>query len=433
MSTIIIGAGVSGLLAAWHLQGRGEEVEVWEAEAQVGGWVQTLPWPTLEGSQGRMEKGPQGLHVAKGSASDKLFKAMDIKLLSPGKGRPWIGRQGKLIPVPDGPIGLVLGRLISGSTRLELIKEPFRPPGEEEPEERLCDFLERRAGVGTVKELLPAIAAGFLGSPPDLLSIDAIPLLKTWEACGSLFQGMRKIPLGERMVPEGGMGTFTKRLAQLVPTPTTRLRAISLQRLPGGQWQVMGDGFKADADNIVLAIPAFEAAKLLAPHSEDAAVLLNAIPYTSMTLWHSRHSLKSHFWQGPGVLIDQMQDRPFLGSQVASWMDRQCATSDLTQLRSCIGDPKLWEDPDPTTQKDGPKDWPWLEERLQYWLPGLPKAVQTLEIKADRAIPRPEIGHRGLIRQLLAALPKGIDWVSNARFGPSIRDVIEGMEQWKKG
>ena len=35
MATIILGGGISGLLAAWHLHGRGEAVEVWEAEAEA--------------------------------------------------------------------------------------------------------------------------------------------------------------------------------------------------------------------------------------------------------------------------------------------------------------------------------------------------------------------------------------------------------------
>ena len=53
MATIILGGGVSGLLTAWHLHRRGEAVEVWEAEAEAGGWVQTLPWNGPGGEPGR--------------------------------------------------------------------------------------------------------------------------------------------------------------------------------------------------------------------------------------------------------------------------------------------------------------------------------------------------------------------------------------------
>jgi len=36
MTTLILGGGITGLLAAYYLQERGETAEVWEAEATVG-------------------------------------------------------------------------------------------------------------------------------------------------------------------------------------------------------------------------------------------------------------------------------------------------------------------------------------------------------------------------------------------------------------
>jgi oxygen-dependent protoporphyrinogen oxidase len=27
-------------------------------------------------------------------------------------------------------------------------------------------------------------------------------------------------------------------------------------------------------------------------------------------------------------------------------------------------------------------------------------------------------------------LPAGVDWLSNARFGPGVRDILEGLETW---
>lgn len=103
MATIILGGGVSGLLTAWHLHRRGEAVEVWEAEAEAGGWVQTLPWNGPGGEPGRVEKGPQGILVRAGSPADRLFKALDLPLNSPGKGARWVGKGDQLIPVPAHP------------------------------------------------------------------------------------------------------------------------------------------------------------------------------------------------------------------------------------------------------------------------------------------------------------------------------------------
>jgi oxygen-dependent protoporphyrinogen oxidase len=67
---------------------------------------------------------------------------------------------------------------------------------------------------------------------------------------------------------------------------------------------------------------------------------------------------------------------------------------------------------------------------LKAWVPELEDASAARELRADRAIPRPELGHRARLAQALGGLPEGLDWVSNARFGPGVRDVIEGLAIW---
>lgn len=426
MATIILGGGVSGLLTAWHLHRRGEAVEVWEAEAEAGGWVQTLPWNGPGGEPGRVEKGPQGILVRAGSPADRLFKALDLPLNSPGKGARWVGKGDQLIPVPAHPMGLATSPLMSLRTKLRMALEPFQPVRPAEPEEGLFEFIARRAGRGMAEELLAPMVAGILAAPPHLLSVDAIPLLRKWESHGSLFNGVRKSGISHLMVPEGGMGALSSRLAERVPLVRTGLRATALEHLPGNRWAVSAPGHRAEADRVILALPAFEAAPLLAPLAPAASEALASIPYTSVKLWHSRHTPLMPFADGFGFLIDPPSGRPYLGTLVPSWIDRGCAPEGLMQLRSFIGDSTLWEDPRP----EEPKDWAWTEARLKRWLPALAPALQTREELSPNAIPRAEKGHRTRVRTAVEALPKGLDWISNARFGPGVRDVIEGLEDW---
>jgi len=425
MTTLILGGGVTGLLAAWHLHGRGENVEVWEDSEVVGGWVQTLPWPTNEGLPGRVEKGPQGILVSPGSPADHLFKALDLPLKSPGKGARWVGKGGRLVPVPAHPVGLMTSPLMSWSTKLRMMLEPFQAVRAAEPEEGLFDFIARRAGRGMAEELLPAMVAGILAAPPQVLSVDAIPRLRQWESHGSLFNGVRKSGVSHLMVPEGGMGALPRRLAEGLPLIRTGLRAQSLERLPGG-WRVHGKGHQVEVEQVLLALPAFEAATLLAPVAEASAQALDAIPYTSVKLWHSRHTPLPPFDDGFGFLIHPEEGRPYLGTLVPSWIDKGCAPAGTMQLRSFIGESSLWEDPDP----DSPKDWAWTQGRLRRWVPGLGEPSQTREEVSPRAIPRAEIGHRARVNMALEALPTGVHWLSNARFGPGVRDVIEGLAEW---
>lgn len=426
MATIILGGGISGLLAAWHLHGRGEAVEVWEAADRLGGWVQTLPWKGPNGEPGRLEKGPQGILVRAGSPADRLFKALDLPLKSPGKGARWVGKGDRLISVPAHPMGLIASPLMSLRTKLRMALEPFQPVRPAEPEESLVEFIARRAGRGMAEELLAPMVAGILAAPPHRLSVDAIPLLRKWEAHGSLFNGVRKSGISHLMVPEGGMGALPHRLAERLPSVRTGLRAAVLERLPGDRWAVSAPGHRAEADRVILALPAFEAAPLLAPLAPMAAEALASIPYTSVKLWHSRHAPLRPFADGFGFLIDPPSGRPYLGTLVPSWIDQGCAPEGLMQLRSFIGDSALWEDPRP----EEPKDWAWTEARLKRWLPTLGPAVQTRKEVSLNAIPRAELGHRTRVRTAIEALPKGLDWISNARFGPGVRDVIEGLEAW---
>jgi protoporphyrinogen/coproporphyrinogen III oxidase len=417
MSTLILGGGVTGLAAAWHLQQRGESVEVWEAGASVGGWMKTLPW---EG--GHFETGPQGVLWQKGTAVDRLFSAVDLPFRSPGTGARWVGKGGRLIPVPASPPGLMLSPLMSLGAKLRMMAEPFIPVRGAEPEEGLSAFITRRLGKGVATELLPAMVAGVLAAPAEVLSVDAIPKLLQWEATGSLVNGIRKSGVSHMVVPEGGMGQLPIRLASKLSTVRTGLRAERLESLAGNRWRVSGRGEVREIDRVVLALPAYEAAALLGPVAPQSAGALGAIPYTSVDLWHSRHTPLPALKDSFGFLIHPPEGRGYLGSLVPSWMDPQSAPGGLMQLRSFIGG-AFGKPADLET-------WAGIFARLRSWIPALDEPVAFRHERAERAIPRPELGHRARVKAALEGLPPGVDWLSNARFGPGVRDILEGLESW---
>ena len=415
MTTLVLGGGISGLLAAWHLKQRGEEVEVWEADAAPGGWVQTLPW---EG--GHIEKGPQGVLVSPGSATEQLFMEIGLETRSPGHGARWVGKGGALVPVPAKPPQILTSKLMPLAARLRLLREPFVPMRAAEPEEGLAAFVARRLGHGVAEHLLPAMVAGILAAPAVALSVDAIPKLRQWESKGSLFKGIRSEPRSELRVPVGGMGMLPKALAASV-TVRCGLKAERIERT-GNRWRVIGGGETREVDRLILACPAFEAARLLGPLAPQSAEALAAMPYTSVRLFHSRHAPIEPLKDGFGFLIHPPEGRGFLGTLVPSWMDPDSAPAGVMQLRSFIGGafeaaPSL-------------EDWNGVFAALRAWVPALAAASSLRELRADRAIPRPELGHRARLERALGGLPEGLDWVSNARFGPGVRDVIEGLAIW---
>jgi oxygen-dependent protoporphyrinogen oxidase len=273
------------------------------------------------------------------------------------------------------------------------------------------------------------MVAGILAAPAERLSVDAIPKLRQWESHGSLFNGIRQSGVSHLQVPEGGMGSLPLRLAQHLPNLRTGLRARSLEKTPEGRWRVSAQGHETLADRVLLALPAFEAAALLGPVAPASAEALGEIPYTSVKLWHSRHEPLAPFTGGFGFLIHPGEGRPYLGTLVPSWIDPGSAPPDRMQFRSFIGDSTLWDDPHP----EEPKDWAWTQHRLRHWVPALSDPFQTREEINAQAIPRAETGHRGRVARAVEGLPQGLHWLSNARFGPGVRDVIEGLQPWLKG
>jgi oxygen-dependent protoporphyrinogen oxidase len=178
----------------------------------------------------------------------------------------------------------------------------------------------------------------------------------------------------------------------------------------------------SQADRVILAMPAFETAALLDNLAPQSAEALLAMPYTSLRLFHSRHVPLDPLRGGFGFLVHPPEGLGLLGSLVPSWIDPASAPGGLMQLRTFVGgafqtDPVLGA-------------WEGVYAALQAWVPELPEAVDLREEWAERAIPRPELGHRKRLQQALGALPQGIDWISNARFGPGVRDVVEGLEGW---
>jgi oxygen-dependent protoporphyrinogen oxidase len=358
----------------------------------------------------------------KGTAVDRLFTALVLPFKSPGVGARWVGKGGRLIPVPASPPGLMLSPLMSLGAKLRMMAEPFIPVRGGEPEEGLSAFIARRLGKGVATELLPAMVAGVLAAPPEILSVDAIPKLRQWEATGSLVNGIRKSGVSHMVVPEGGMGQLPIRLAAKVSAVRTGLRAERLEPLPNRRWRVSGGGEVREADRLVLALPAFEAAALLGPVASQSAEALAAIPYTSVDLWHSRHASLPALKDSFGFLIHPPEGRGYLGSLVPSWMDPESAPGDLMQLRSFIGG-AFGKPADLET-------WEGVFARLKHWVPTLSDALAVRHERAERAIPRPELGHRARVKAAVDGLPTGVDWLSNARFGPGVRDILEGLELW---
>lgn len=419
--TIVLGGGISGLLTAWRLRRRGQEVEVWEATPAAGGWAQTLAWPGPQGEPGWLERGPQGLRVARGGALARLLRELDLEPRPVGpKGPRWLGRDGRRHPSPATFAGLLHAPGLSLGDKLRMLAEPFIPVGTA-PDETLQAFFARRLGGGFARELLPALVGGVLAAPPERISLDALPRLRQLEARGGLLLGgLRLGPERTRLLP-GGTGALAQALAERLGCVRTGTPVRALEALPGGRWRVRGEGITSEADAVVVALPTRQAAALLAPVSPAAASLLEGIPSLDLRVWHSRHAPVPGWERGFGLLIHPPEGRGLLGA-VAIAEDDPRGVPGLLQVRTYLGGAY--------PVAPGLEAWPGVSAELRRWLPELPEAVQVREEACPGAFPLLEPGHGARVARLLAALPPSLHWVGAARFGPGLPDLTEGVVAW---
>ena len=419
---LILGGGISGLLAAWYLRRAGQSVRVREAAATAGGWAQTLPWPGPAGEPGCLERGPQGLRLGRGSALARLCRDLELSFEPTGpKGPRWLGKGGARRPTPASLKGLLADPDLGLAGKLRLLGEPLVGRGPED--EDLHGFFARRLGAGFARECLPALLAGVLAAPPERLGLEALPRLRRLEARGGLLRGaLREGPETTRQL-RGGTGALTRALTEQLSGTVTGRPAESLEPLPGGRWRVHGGGLSQDADTVLLALPPPAAARLLAPVAPASAEGLAAIPMLDLRVWHSRHAPVPGWERGIGLLLHPPEGRGLLGA-VSLLADDPRGVPGLLQLRTYLGG-AFPVAPDLAA-------WPGVFQELRRWLPELGEAVQVREEPCSGAFPLLAPGHTARLDRLLEALPPGLHWLGAARFGPGLPDLAEGIEAWAK-
>ena len=243
-SARIVGAGISGLAAAWHLVERGWSVEVDEAGPAAGGLVQTR-----RTAEGLVESAARAFLWTPTAAA--LFAAAGVAPLfaNDSAKRRYIFRNGR---PRRWPLGAGETLSLAGHGLAALVTRGTRPRGRES-----IDTWGRRVlGNGATSWLLGPALQGIYASPPDALSARAI------------FGGTRV--RGRLAAAPGGM---TEVIAALVG----RLEARGVVFRFNSPVRALDPGVPT-----VVATPAPAAAALIEPHAPTLAAAIAAVPMTNL-------------------------------------------------------------------------------------------------------------------------------------------------------
>ena len=435
----VVGGGITGLaaahaaIAAGRRRGRAVSVTVLEGSARLGG---NLVTERVDGFL--LDAGPDSWVASKPQATAlalELGLGGELVGTNPATRRYYVAWGSELHPVPE---GLVLGvptrvaplartRLFTWRGKLRMALEPFvqtRRYGDDE-DESIADFARRRLGREAAERLVAPLLGGISAGDASVLSIRAaFPQLVAMERDhGSLVRGMlaaqrarARAAAGKAAGGAGGSAFVSLRggLGTLVDALVARLRSegadvrssarvVGVTREGSARYAVHVEGGQpVAADAVIVAAPAYGAARLVASLDPAAAAALGEVGYasTATVFLAYRTTDLARPLDGVGFVVPASLGRPILaGTWVSSkWDDR--APAGYALIRAFFGGAA---GEDVLAGSDG--DLATLARGELGALMGLrAEPLWARVYRWDRASAQMRVGHLGAMRRLRALL-----------------------------
>lgn len=432
----IVGAGITGLSTHWFLEREAKRmgidisVETWDPRPTPGGNVRTESrdgWQCEEAAESILNSRQETKSLAL-----ELGLGERIVQVSPLASKRFIVWKGRLRSM--GPKSVV-GPFPTWGAKLRALWEPFVPRGPED--ESVADFGRRRLGSGLMEQIMDPMVTGIYAAAPERLSVrSAFPRIKTMElAHGSLFAGMRAGAKARKALPpdqrpgsgsytfQGGMIELARSLAAQVTGFVHSDRPILSMVREDGKWRLgTSDGRSDRFDHVVLAIPAFDVAKIDG-FPPDLHSDLNRLPYNPVSvvgLGFDRSQV-AHPLDGFGFLVPRSENRRILGTLFSSTLWPHAAPAGKVLLRTMVGGGRQ---PELAGLSDSELVSMVGQELTD--LVGVDGVAEFVHIaRHARGIPEYPVGHHETIRRLKAQLDgTHLHLAGNAWDGIGVNDCV---------
>jgi oxygen-dependent protoporphyrinogen oxidase len=437
LDVAIIGAGVSGLAAAFELRKRNRSVVVLEREQRPGGII-----VTERVGEFVIDAGPDALLVQKPAAvalcnelglGDRLIPTQPPRTA-------FVLRDGQLHALPGASIlgfptrfkPLFTSSLFGLRAKLRIAAELVIPRAPSGGDESIAGFVRRRFGPEAVTYIAEPLLAGIHAGDVERLSMRALfPRLVEAEArAGSVIRAFRREP---RPASSGGVfRSFPNGLEELidglinaVPKDSVRYgsNVTGIDEEDGFTIRVAGKA-SIRARAVILAVPAFAAADLLRAIDEDLSAACGSIRYLStatVAFAFPRQAVR-HDLEGTGFVVPRAEGISITAGAWISSKWPQRAPEGQALLRAFLGGAR---DPNVLARTDTELTGAALGDLTKILgIHGEP--TMTRVYRWNRSSPQQEVGHGELMRRIDAKLSahQGL-FVSAAGFrGVGIPDSI---------
>ena len=361
----IVGAGITGLSAAYYLhrQRPDLQISILESSSQAGGILQTTHRKGF-----LIERGPD-MFITRDSDALKLCKELGfadqlIQTNTANRGA-YLIHHGKLQKMPAGwtmmtPTqfwGIAKTPLLSLRGKFRVFWELFVRRRTDTIDESLASFTRRRLGTEAFNNIIQPLIGGIYTADPEKLSMNATlkPFIDMEREDGGLIRGGLKqlknrkgdatssgARYGMFVTPKDGMRSFVDAIVNALPAQTIEYgRKVTEVKTSGDTMEVTVEGETSSRsyDKVLVTTSSQITARLLKNTFSELSANLARIPLAGASVLSMGYARKDveHPLDAFGIVSPIKENRPLIAISISSVKFSGRAPEDQVLFRIFIG------------------------------------------------------------------------------------------------